>query len=69
MQYDYAQSIDNTSLRPKQGIKQHLGTGRAKCHYLELTIRHRNDLSTLLLSAIKHIRSTARNNLLFTAPG
>ena len=55
MRYDYAQSIDNTSLRQKQGIKQYLGTGRVKCHYLGLTIRYRNDLNKLLLSAIKYI--------------
>ena len=68
MQYDYAQSIDNTSLRQKQGIKQHLGAGRAKCHYLGLTRWYRNDLSKLLLSAIKHICSTAKNNLLKATP-
>lgn len=48
MWYGYAQSIDNTSLRQEQGIKQCLGTGRAKCHYLGLTIRYRNDLNKLL---------------------
>ena len=53
MQYDYAQSIDNTSLRQKQGIKQYPDTGRARCHYLGLTIRRRNDLNKLLLSTIK----------------
>ena len=53
MRYDYAQSIDNTSLRQKQGIKQYLGAGRVKCHYLGLTIWYRNDLNKLLLSAIK----------------
>lgn len=63
MQYDYAQSIDNTSLRQKQVIKQYLGTGVAKCHYLGLTIRCRNDLNKLLLSAIKHIHSTAKDKL------
>lgn len=48
MWYGYARSIDNTSLRQEQGIKQYLGTGRAKCHYLGLTIRYRNDLNKLL---------------------
>lgn len=52
MQYDYAYSIGNASIRQKQGIKQYLGTGRAKYHYLGLIIRYRTDLSKLLLSSI-----------------
>ena len=63
MQYDYVQSIDNTSLRQKQGTKQYLGTSGAKCHYLRLTIRRRNDLNKLLLSAIKYIPSTTKDKL------
>lgn len=68
MQYDYAQSIDNTSLGQKQGIKQYLGTVMAKCHCLGLTIRYRNDLNKLLLSAIKHIHSTAKDKLFKASP-